>query len=138
MLTFIEALRQTTLSIIACVLFAFSHFFSSLTYLFLYNTAFIFHLKDVCSQQGYVLKKGKEWYTYFWNPIFCSLRKCRAEKFKKPSILSDIVRIFLLHNSPNSQDNRVIISKKKIWSFTALCTFFLYNYSTDLQFLMYT
>ena len=78
-----------------CFICVFTFFFIPYILIFIQYCLF-FHLKDVCSQQGYVLKKGKEWYTYFWNPIFCSLRKCRAEKFKKPSILSDIVRIFLL------------------------------------------
>ena len=70
MLTFIEALRQTTLSIIACVLFAFSHFFHPL-HIYFYTILPLFSIWRTsvqCSQQGYVLKKGNEWHIYFWNP----------------------------------------------------------------------
>ena len=69
-LTFIEALRQTTLSIIVCVLFAFSHFFHPL-HIYFYTILPLFSIWRTsvqCSQQGYVLKKGNEWHIYFWNP----------------------------------------------------------------------
>ena len=119
-------------------------FFSSPTYLFLYNTTFIFHLKDVCSQQGYVLKKGNEWYINFWNPLsfILYLRKCRVKKTYlalRYLYISNFLAPFSAE-FPHSQDNRVVIPKKKIFFslFTTLYTFFLYNYSTDLQFLMYT
>ena len=142
-LTFIEALRQTTLSIIACVLFAFSHFFFHPLHIYFYTILPLFSIWRTsvqCSQQGYVLKKGNEWHIYFWNPNSYVLYFEEIQQKNSKNFLLHFLLNFLNHKMLEWQFQkkinifgRLLPSLYLFYTITLLIYNFLCTHSTHVK-----